>query len=1319
MAGTELMHARSQSMNGIHHETVISPEVKMEQPNGALKGHGHSHSYSALPPSSATNTAAVAAAAATNAAVASTNTATATATRSNMPSTSSGGSIPAEQQSTPAPAALPQNMNGMVSLGAIIHRMTNEAFADLSNTSEILPSMSDSQKKLTLLDYTVSKREQFIKLLVLTKWATNASKVQQCQNIIGFLQHENELYTRAVNGLFETYKTFGRARVRNYDIPTAIDVLTTGTYQRMPTIIKQKFIGKELPTNAEMAATLEKLDDVIRMRLLCDELVPPGMKYTVAKGKAKFLVPNEFEATLTISGPGTPEEVPWHIIGLKILVKPVGGSFQGLETSMSDIQMDAIKHAAQSELESGTGPQVPPHEGASAVIAPAPKAPANQGLLRLYDLLHTMAQHLQIELVQTQAYALLRSGWTDRLRLEVNSVRTSVKLVYWLTGHIPQSSPVQPLTPAAKRRSSTALSAAAALAREQAVSNEHFLEFKIEERSQIPIKIPDGLAGALVDPKLLGYPKSQIKIVWSQVVKGSVTQEEADAVLDLRLLLKAVNMHAGQVMRGFYDRLSTYTENLKNQSTLAEGGYFSKDDIKLETVENTEWSSSSSSAVALSAGPQALLVRLKGDRWIRIRIDVRSGRVVVQEVGKTGDFDDPVISAFQTRLNENASNIVESLINLRFSMSVVELESVGIQLGLQPSKPLALNRQDMEQFGHNTQQLLYLQYPQHPRHYLVVGINAHKFCIWLIEVALMEREVQGVWMTLKSISPVYWQSLKEKPKKSADEKMSMRAVNKRKSVQFDINLEDDDEPSHDEEATIDQELLTKLEALCRVRICYNEVKQQLEEHGIAFRLLPSARKKVDGQSQAESSELSLGNVPFLRLDPDSICTGSTEGAFLAVSAKLTGWWDSQRDTCNLNIRANLSPDVIPSGMTSGPLSASEHFYSKTNTLSFTYKTRGPFIQQFKQDWETFVRMLKVIRQLYAPTIPNPHIRLDICHLHQVQLQYFERYFLSIKWVPVMSAEKRSSSGIVIPSAPRFKQGRYELSFGEVKPSKADALSSLNHKKMGGATKSNDSSALFINPHRRVKYFLQDTFNRDANLHSLMNTILQTCSVLEVLDRMEHTGKEDTMGTKMLSAVPRSAHHVRVVYGSKYALDIKAFSRTHISIFDASFPSESFGSSLPPPPAPSTAPSLLTPPGRVIPPTTRGHLHYAAITNLQGVIGAIDVDKEDEEYNKSTTVAPSPSAATNSTATPSAPPMLSTAAIIAAAKSNMKKEHSPLLPAAVPTPATATPPHLRIDPRDEPYELMPMPNGVICSRSASGRVLYRILKHVEGLVPGTS
>lgn len=96
-------------------------------------------------------------------------------------------------------------------------------------------------------------------------------------------------------------------------------------------------------------------------------------------------------------------------------------------------------------------------------------------------------------------------------------------------------------------------------------------------------------------------------------------------------------MHAGQVIQGFHDRLKSHIENMAIQAENMDGAHFSKDDVKLEILDVGEQHPAGANA---SSGPQALLVRLKADRWIRIRIDVRTGRVVVREVGKTGEGDD-------------------------------------------------------------------------------------------------------------------------------------------------------------------------------------------------------------------------------------------------------------------------------------------------------------------------------------------------------------------------------------------------------------------------------------------------------------------------------------------------------------------------------------------------------------------------------------------------------------------------------------------------------------------------------------------------------
>lgn len=66
-------------------------------------------------------------------------------------------------------------------------------------------------------------------------------------------------------------------RVRNYDLPTAISVLTTGTYTRLPTIITETFGADEKLSDQAVLKTLKQLDEVLRWRLSCVEALPQRM----------------------------------------------------------------------------------------------------------------------------------------------------------------------------------------------------------------------------------------------------------------------------------------------------------------------------------------------------------------------------------------------------------------------------------------------------------------------------------------------------------------------------------------------------------------------------------------------------------------------------------------------------------------------------------------------------------------------------------------------------------------------------------------------------------------------------------------------------------------------------------------------------------------------------------------------------------------------------------------------------------------------------------------------------------------------------------
>ncbi|MEQ2196316.1 Mediator of RNA polymerase II transcription subunit 14 [Xenoophorus captivus] len=77
------------------------------------------------------------------------------------------------------------------------------------------------------------------------------------------------------------------ARLPSFAIPFAIDVLTTGSYPRLPTCIRVSLTFSFLPVKTN--------------------------------GRVKFRVEGEFEATLTVMGDDP--DIPWRLLKLEILVE--------------------------------------------------------------------------------------------------------------------------------------------------------------------------------------------------------------------------------------------------------------------------------------------------------------------------------------------------------------------------------------------------------------------------------------------------------------------------------------------------------------------------------------------------------------------------------------------------------------------------------------------------------------------------------------------------------------------------------------------------------------------------------------------------------------------------------------------------------------------------------------------------------------------------------------------------------------------------------------------------------------------------------------
>lgn len=69
------------------------------------------------------------------------------------------------------------------------------------------------------------------------------------------------------------------ARVRNYDLTTALSVLTTGRYDALPSVVRESFAGEEKMKDEEVIGTMREVDEVLRWRLVMGlERLPRGLR---------------------------------------------------------------------------------------------------------------------------------------------------------------------------------------------------------------------------------------------------------------------------------------------------------------------------------------------------------------------------------------------------------------------------------------------------------------------------------------------------------------------------------------------------------------------------------------------------------------------------------------------------------------------------------------------------------------------------------------------------------------------------------------------------------------------------------------------------------------------------------------------------------------------------------------------------------------------------------------------------------------------------------------------------------------------------------
>ena len=165
---------------------------------------------------------------------------------------------------------LPRRPDIYRSLGDLISRVTQECFNELSKTvdktSQIqrgaqpthalvngvnshagvngvgINSRTNQEKKKELLDFANTHREKFIKLMVLTDWSRKVEDVRKMLDLGWWTEHQFCHYDNAKFMLADIHARLQGFKLRNPDIKTALEVLSTGKAPWMPEVNRSRYI---------------------------------------------------------------------------------------------------------------------------------------------------------------------------------------------------------------------------------------------------------------------------------------------------------------------------------------------------------------------------------------------------------------------------------------------------------------------------------------------------------------------------------------------------------------------------------------------------------------------------------------------------------------------------------------------------------------------------------------------------------------------------------------------------------------------------------------------------------------------------------------------------------------------------------------------------------------------------------------------------------------------------------------------------------------------------------------------------------------------
>ncbi|RAL49014.1 hypothetical protein DM860_001334 [Cuscuta australis] len=510
-----------------------------------------------------------------------------------------------------------------VEFSALVSRAADESYLSLKELVEKSRSsvLTDSDKKIGILQYLVKTQQRMLRLNVLAKWCQQVPLIQYCQQLASTLSSHDTCFTQAADSLFFMHEGLQQARAPIYDVPSATEILLTGSYLRLPKCIDDMSMQSTLNEDQQKPA-LKKLDVLVRSKLLDVSLPKEITEVKVSDGTVLLRVDGEFKVLVTLGYRG--HLSMWRILHLDLLV--------GERSRMIKLE-ESRRHALGDDLERRM-------------------ANAEHPFMTLYSIMHELCIALVMDTVIRQVQTLRQGRWKDAIRFELISDGT--------VGQGGTASSMQ-----MNQDGETDFTGL----RTPGLKILYWLEF---EKSSSDL-------GSCPYIKIEPGPDLQIKCLHTTFVIDPVTGKEAQFFLDQncidveKLLLRAIRCNR-------YTRLlEIYKELVKNTQVCRAPGDVQ---LKCQSEIDAEYKMRDDKiGLGKYEGQEVLLVRAYGSSFFSLGINIRIGHFILQS--SENIIASSVLIEHEDALNQGNMSAAEAFISLR-SKSLLHLFAfVGRFLGLE------------------------------------------------------------------------------------------------------------------------------------------------------------------------------------------------------------------------------------------------------------------------------------------------------------------------------------------------------------------------------------------------------------------------------------------------------------------------------------------------------------------------------------------------------------------------------------------------------------------------------------------------------------